>query len=157
MTSVLFVCTGNICRSPTAEGVFTHLVGATGLSDRIAADSAGTMDFNIGSPPDATAQQVARLRGFDLSSLRARRLRSRDFDAFDYLLGMDLEHLHVLRGACPPPLRDRLHLFLDFARMGPRREVPDPYGGTVDEFEAVLDLVEAGTRGLLEHIRSHDL
>ena len=150
---VLFVCTGNICRSPTAEGVFFHQVEEAGLSDRIEADSAGTIDYHAGDPPDPRAVQAAARRGVDISSLRARKVSKRDFSQFHYLLAMDHDNRNYLRRACPTGFEDRLHLLLDFASVDDA-EVPDPYYGGVRGFAHVLDLCEDGARGLLEDIRT---
>lgn len=151
-TRVLFVCMGNICRSPTAEGVFRHLVGQQGLSAEIIIDSAGTHDYHVGDPPDARSQAAAARRGYDLSTLRARQVARDDFRAFDYILAMDETNLRQLRQQCPEDCRDRLKLFLEFADDGAVREVPDPYYGGAQGFEQVLDLVEQAARGLLRNI-----
>ncbi|MCA8943378.1 MAG: low molecular weight phosphotyrosine protein phosphatase [Planctomycetes bacterium] len=147
---------GNICRSPTAEGVFREFVRRAGMVGRIETDSCGTISFHSGSPPDPRAQAAARQRGYDLSDLRARALSPDDFERFDYVLAMDAENLRYLEEHCADRHRDRIRLFLDFA--GPtveEFEVPDPYYGGDAGFERVLDLIEAGARGLLEHIRSN--
>lgn len=152
VTRVLFVCMGNICRSPTAEGVFRHLVGQQGLAAKIIIDSAGTHDYHIGDPPDARSQAAAARRGYDLSGLRARQVARDDFTTFDYILAMDEANLGLLRRQCPQDYRDRLKLFLEFADDGALREVPDPYYGGAQGFERVLDLVEQAARGLLREI-----
>jgi protein-tyrosine phosphatase len=157
MVRVLFVCLGNICRSPTAEGVFRHLVTREGLTDRIQIDSAGTAAYHVGNPPDPRSQEAARRRGVDLSMLRARQAVRDDFHAFDYVLAMDRENLDDLRRICPPGHESRLKLFLDFAPQAGRRDVPDPYYGGGQGFETVLDLVEAASHGLLAHIRENHL
>ncbi len=149
---ILFVCMGNICRSPTAEGVFRHLVEQQGLAGKIIIDSAGTHDYHIGEPPDARSQAAAARRGYDLSGLRARQVVRDDFRAFDYVLAMDETNLSQLRQQCPDDCRDRLKLFLDFAEDGTVREVPDPYYGGAEGFATVLDLVEHAARGLLHDI-----
>lgn len=149
---VLFICMGNICRSPTAEGVFRHLVEQQGLTEQIIIDSAGTHDYHIGEPPDARAQVAAARRGYDLSGLRARQVARDDFSTFDYILAMDKANLGLLRQQCPDDYRDRLKLFLEFADHGALREVPDPYYGGAQGFEQVLDLAEQGARGLLREI-----
>ena len=151
---VLFVCMGNICRSPTAHSVFEQLVRDAGLEANVEVDSAGTHAYHVGEPPDRRAQQTARGRGIDLSGQRARKVHDADFHEFDYILAMDEDNLHGLRSRCPPECEDRLHLFLSFApRMG-EREVPDPYYGGTHGFEHVFDLVDAAGRGLLEDIRA---
>jgi protein-tyrosine phosphatase len=154
MVKVLFVCTGNICRSPTAEGVFRQIVRAAGLERSIGMDSAGTQGAHVGEPPDRRSQRAARARGIDLSDLRARRVRAADFHDFDLLLAMDLGHLAQLRQMAPEGTGDKVRLFLDFAPEAPRREVPDPYYGEGDShFIMVLDLCEMAAGGLLAHIR----
>ena len=151
---VLFVCTGNICRSPTAEGVFKHLVEKAGLADRIATDSAGTGDYHIGEAPDARSQNAALARGYDISPLCARQVRARDFSEFDYVLAMDETHVRQLKRMCPPEHAGRVKLFMEFAGQGAPREVPDPYYGGAQGFERVLDMVEQASRGLLDHLRN---
>jgi protein-tyrosine phosphatase len=150
--SLLFVCMGNICRSPTAQGVFRNLVEKQGLSDYIATDSAGTIDYHAGSKPDRRARETALKRGLDLSDLRARIVKSEDFERFDYVVAMDRANYADLQALCPPGREERLHLFLDFAPLQPVREVPDPYYGGPAGFDRVFDLVEEASRGLLERI-----
>ena len=147
--SVLFVCMGNICRSPTAEGVFRHLVAERGLLDRIDVDSAGTHAYHVGEAPDRRAQTAAAKRGVSLSDIRARRVGMADFERFDFVLAMDRDNLNQLREQADASQRCKLHLFLDFS-SGPESEVPDPYFGGATGFERVLDLVEDAARGLLE-------
>ncbi len=151
---VLFVCMGNICRSPTAQGVFRAMVAEEGLSDRILTDSAGTIDYHIGGLPDRRARETALKRGVDLSDLRARLVKVEDFEAFDYIVAMDRSNYQDLSALCPQGLEARLHMFLDFAPDQPVREVPDPYYGGTAGFERVFDLVEEASRGLLNRIRS---
>jgi protein-tyrosine phosphatase len=151
---VLFVCSGNICRSPTAEAVFRRQVEASRLQKLILADSAGTLDYHAGSPPDPRAQDAARRRNYDLSRVRARQVQLRDFVEFHYLLAMDRGHLASLRRTSPPEHRHKIRLFLDYAPQLPQREVPDPYYGTAAGFELVLDLIEEGSRGLLASLLS---
>lgn len=151
-TRVLFVCMGNICRSPTAEGVFKRLVNDAGLDAEIESDSAGTHDYHIGDPPDARSQAAAGRRGYDLSALRARQFANDDFAAFDYVLAMDETNLTALLSLCPAHYRERVKLFLEFAPEAGHREVPDPYYGGAQGFEEVLDLVELAAQGLLDHI-----
>jgi protein-tyrosine phosphatase len=153
MIRVLFVCTGNICRSPTAEGVFRHLVREAGLEGRIATDSAGTHGYHVGEPPDRRSVACARRRGIDISDLRARQVRALDFEEFDLLLAMDEGHRAALVRLAPPGARGRVGLFLDHAPDAPRREVPDPYYGEGTHFEEVFDLCERAARGLLDSLR----
>jgi protein-tyrosine phosphatase len=153
--NVLFVCMGNICRSPTAHGVFRALVEREGLADRIVTDSAGTLAYHVGEPPDRRARETAVRRGIDLSDLRARKAVTEDFERFDYLLAMDRENYRELMAICPPGYEDRLFLFLDFAPHRHEEEVPDPYYGGVAGFDRVFDLVEDASKGLLEHILEH--
>lgn len=151
--SVLFVCMGNICRSPTAEGVFRKFVEDAGLVKQIYVDSAGTHAYHTGEPPDRRAQEAACLRGYELSGIRARRVTGDDFARFHYIVAMDQDNLFMLQDNAVPEALSELHLFLDFADS-PLREVPDPYYGGASGFERVLDLVEEASRGLLHHIQS---
>nr|WP_246513051.1 low molecular weight protein-tyrosine-phosphatase [Azospirillum picis] len=148
----MFVCTGNICRSPTAEGVFRHLAGRAGLSGLVAAESAGTHAYHVGEPPDPRTQRAALARGIDLSGLRARKVTAGDFARFDHILAMDHGHLEQLRRIAPPGAGAALRLFLDDAPGLAGRSVPDPYYGGPDGFGEVLDLCEAGARGLLDRL-----
>jgi protein-tyrosine phosphatase len=144
---------GNICRSPTAEGVFRHLVGEAGLSDRIEIDSAGTHAYHVGEAPDRRTQVAAKRRGIDLSTQRARAVATGDFSRYDWIVAMDAANLAHLQRGCPKAEREKLALLLDFAPLASVREVPDPYYGGDHGFEHVLDLVEAGGAGLLAAIR----
>jgi protein-tyrosine phosphatase len=148
---VLMVCTGNICRSPTAEGVLRHLVQQAGLDGRIEVDSAGTTGYHLGAPPDRRAQDHALRRGIDLSDQRAREVEVADFAAYDWILAMDRSHLKRLRQLCPPAQAGRVRLLLDFADPAKvdEHEVPDPYYGSDEGFERALDLVQLGCEGLL--------
>ncbi|MCV6637047.1 low molecular weight protein-tyrosine-phosphatase [Candidatus Albibeggiatoa sp. nov. NOAA] len=157
MVKVLFVCMGNICRSPTAEGVFHHLVQQANLQDKIDIDSAGTHAYHIGEPPDLRSQQAAMQRGIDMSHLRARRVAKDDFEKFDYILAMDRNNYAILQQVCPKGKEHKLSMFLDFAPDLNVKEVPDPYYGGSKGFEHVLDLVEAASRGLLDDIRQQHL
>jgi protein-tyrosine phosphatase len=152
--SVLFVCMGNICRSPTAEGVFRHLARETGMYDRLVIDSAGTHDYHVGEAPDRRAQEAARRRGYDLSGLRGRQVSDRDFHEFDYILAMDRENLASLKRFCPPEHQHKVRLYLSFSGSFPNLEVPDPYYGGHQGFDRVLDMVEDAAAGLLEEIRT---
>lgn len=146
---VLFVCTGNICRSPTAEGVFLHRAAARGLAG-VSADSAGTSSEEHGNPPDSRARRAADARGYTLPDRRARRITDEDFEAFDLILGMDRGHLARLERIAPDHARERLRLFMDFAGDDHPRDVPDPWYGGAADFEHALDLIEAGVDGLLD-------
>ena len=148
---------GNICRSPTAQGVFRDLVKQVGLSEHILTDSAGTIGYHAGEPPDRRARATAARRGVDLSDLRARKALAEDFESFDYLIAMDRANYSDLLALCPPGFEERLHLFLDFAPQRPEDEVPDPYYGGAAGFDRVFDLVEEASRGLLRHIQEHHL
>jgi protein-tyrosine phosphatase len=150
--SVLFVCMGNICRSPTAEGVFRHLVRERELEHLIETDSAGTHAYHIGNPPDNRALATAESRGIELHDLRARRVSADDFDLFDYVLAMDRDNYEILRELCPPGYESRLRMFMEFAPHLNIAEVPDPYYGGASGFERVFDMVEEAAKGLLEDI-----
>ena len=151
MIKVLFVCMGNICRSPTAEGVFRHKVTSKNLDHLITIDSAGTHAYHVGNAPDTRAQNAALKRDIDLSAQRARRVSADDFFEFDYVLAMDESNRQDLMDICPAGYEDRIYLFLDFA-ISELSEVPDPYYGQGRGFEIVLDLVEDAAEGLLTHI-----
>lgn len=154
---VLFVCMGNICRSPTAEAVFRHYVEQDALSEKIHIDSAGTHDYHIGEAPDARTQRAAKQRGYDMSQLRGRQVVAEDFKRFDYVLAMDEANLSILESLRPRDAESHLGLFLQFAEQHSEREVPDPYFGGADGFERVLDMVEDAAGGLLRHIRAKHL
>jgi protein-tyrosine phosphatase len=148
---ILFVCMGNICRSPLAQGIFEDVLRREGLEDEVFVDSAGTGAWHVGSPPDERAQRSAGQRGLDLSSQRARRITPEDCKTFDYILTMDEDNYHAVASLCRGSAVVRP--FLDFAANSPETEVPDPYYGGPDGFEHVLDLVEDASEGLLEDIR----
>ncbi len=160
--NVLFVCLGNICRSPTAHGVFEQLLAEKKLSELIAVDSAGTGDWHVGRAPDARSVQAALKQGYDLSHLRARQVSGEDFSRFDYILAMDEHNLADLQAMKPVGFQGELQLFLNYATLNcttlncatndSTREVPDPYYGGHDGFEQVLQLVESASEGLLQHI-----
>ena len=154
MVKVLFVCLGNICRSPTAEGVFTHLVRSEKLETLIEADSAGTHAYHIGSAPDPRAQAAAARRGIDLSTLRGRQAATEDFHEFDYVIAMDRENYETLHSRCPPALRYKIRLFMEFAPQYGHDEVPDPYFGGSAGFDRVLDMIEDAAAGLLHEIQT---
>lgn len=149
---VLFVCLGNICRSPTAEGVFRRAVEQAGMADDIKIDSCGVGNWHVGKAPDPRAQQAALCRGIDLSSLCARQLSEQDFAEYDYVLGMDQDNVRAIRGLKPANSRAHVGLFLDFAGT-PGAEVPDPYYGGEEGFENVLNLIEAASAGLIQHLK----
>ena len=150
--SVLFVCMGNICRSPTAEGVFRHHVAEAGLDALFEIDSAGTHAYHVGEPPDRRAQEAATRRGVSLVDIRARRVAAEDFERFHHIIAMDEDNLVMLHEQADAAHRDKIRLFLEFG-SGPETEVPDPYYGGATGFERVLDLVEDASRGLLERLR----
>lgn len=150
--SVLFVCLGNICRSPTAEGVFRAKVVARGLDKAITIDSAGTSNWHVGQPPDARATSAAAKRGIDLSHLRGRQAIPEDFEDFDYVIAMDGENYENLSMLANEQAQEKLYLFLDFADDVSETEVPDPYYG--GGFPHVLDLIDNASQGLLDHIVS---
>jgi len=151
-SSVLFVCMGNYCRSPTAEGVFRAIVRERAPDFPIHIDSAGTHDYHVGQAPDPRSVAAARRRGIDLSELRARRVEREDFERFDYILAMDRDNRDELLARGPRHLHDRVRLFMEFAERPDMPEVPDPYYGGAPGFELVLDLVEEASSGLLTHL-----
>lgn len=150
---VLFVCMGNICRSPTAEGVFTKRIREEGLENVVVVDSAGTHAYHEGEPPDPRAQQSATARGVILQHIKARRARPEDFHEFDYVLAMDRDNLAGLEAIYPQGAKGRPHLFLSYAPNLEYDEVPDPYYGGAAGFERVLDMIEEATEGLIQDIR----
>jgi len=152
MTKILFVCTGNICRSPTAEAVARHFISTGGLDGLIEVGSAGTHGYHVGEAPDPRTRKAAQLRGYDLSALRARKLDPFDFQRFDLLLAMDRGHLETMRRLCPEVYRPRVGLFMEYARNSEYDEVPDPYYGGPRGFDVVLDMCEDGVKGLLDTV-----
>lgn len=155
MVKVLFVCLGNICRSPTAEGVFRKLVEEQDLSRGISIDSAGTHAYHIGQPPDLRAQQAAARRGIDLSGLRGRVATARDIEEFDYVLAMDRQNYQNLAELSED--QTKIQLFLEYSEQFDEQEVPDPYYGGATGFERVLDMIEDASQGLLADIRRRHL
>ena len=150
---VLFVCTGNICRSPTAEAIFRKLATDAGMAVAVTADSAGTHGYHVGEPPDPRAQEAAAKRGYDLSALRARRFEQADFQRFDLILAMDRDHYSILSNMARHSAGHKLKLMMSYARRFADEEVPDPYYGGPQGFERVLDLLEDAAKGLLESLR----
>jgi protein-tyrosine phosphatase len=149
---VLFVCMGNICRSPTAEGVFRHVIQQQGTADRFMVDSAGTHAYHVGEQPDRRAQQTARARGIDLAFIRARKVTRSDFAEFDYILAMDSDNYQNLLAICPAEYEDKVRLFLDYATNSHEQDVPDPYYGGQQGFEHVFDLVEDASHGFHNNV-----
>lgn len=153
--SVLFVCMGNLCRSPTAQAVFAHYVGEARLARLLTSESAGTHVGAAGDLPDARAQRAAAKRGYDMSRHKTRAVRRADFERFDYVLAADEHNVAALRRECPQEYADKLQLLMTYATQGAVRNIPDPYFGGAQGFERVLDLVEDAAQGLLRHIREH--
>ncbi|MBI3545511.1 MAG: low molecular weight phosphotyrosine protein phosphatase [Gammaproteobacteria bacterium] len=153
MIKVLFVCLGNICRSPTAEGVFRHLVQKEKLEKFLEIDSAGTHAYHVDAPPDERAQAACARRGIDIAHLRGRRATADDIREFDYVLAMDRENYENLRAISPAEHQSKIRLFMEFAPNRREREVPDPYFGGISGFDRVLDMIEDAAQGLLEDIR----
>lgn len=154
MIRVLFVCMGNICRSPMGHGVFEDLVESAGLSGQISVDSAGTHAYHVGEPPDARAREAAGRRGYELAGQRARLAESSDLEVFDYVLAMDRDNLAHLRQMAGPEATAQVQLLLDFAATRAEKEVPDPYYGSHSGFDRALDLIEEAAEGLLQEIRA---
>jgi protein-tyrosine phosphatase len=153
MTKVLFVCMGNICRSPTAQGVFRKMIAEAGLESTVQVESAGTHGYHVGEPPDARAQQAAKRRGVEIADLRARQVTQDDFRDFDLILAMDWENLALLQQQCPKAHKHKLHLLMRFAGEHDAATVPDPYYGGPEGFNTVLDYVEDACQGLIEVVR----
>ena len=151
--SVLFVCMGNICRSPTAHGVFRHKVKAQGWEHQVQVDSAGTHNYHPGSPPDQRSQKHAALRGYDLSDLRARQIQDSDFEVYDLILAMDWDNLALVQAECPDEHQGKVRLLTEFCQTQSSQVVPDPYYGGTNGFEEVLDLVEDAVRPPRRHVR----
>jgi protein-tyrosine phosphatase len=153
---IVFVCTGNICRSPTAEGVLRRMAAAQGLADHIDVASAGLEDWHAGAPPDARSEAHARRRGYDLAAQRARHFTRGDFERFDWVIAMDAGHHDQLRRLCPPQHTHKLRRAADFSERVPADGVPDPYYGDAGGFERVLDMVEAVCEGVLMEAKRLD-
>jgi protein-tyrosine phosphatase len=153
MTKVLFVCMGNICRSPTAQGVFRKMVADAGLESCVVIESVGTHAYHVGEPPDARAQQAAKRRGYEIGDLQARQITQEDFRNFDLILAMDWENLALLQQQCPRAHKHKLHLLMRFAGEHDAATVPDPYYGGPEGFNTVLDYVEDACQGLIEVVR----
>jgi protein-tyrosine phosphatase len=153
MVSVLFVCMGNICRSPTAEGVFRKRVEEQGWSNLVHIDSAGTHGYHVGAPPDARSQEYAAKRGYDLSTQRSRKVNAQDFERFDYVLAMDHDNLAMLQAVCPPQHGAKLGLFMQYAENSDSDVVPDPYYGGGRGFDLVLDYIEDAAQGLIQVLK----
>lgn len=153
---ILFVCLGNICRSPMAEGVFRRVVAEEGLTDRFVIDSAGLGDWHIGQAPDHRAQRAARTRGIDISDQSARQVVDEDFDRFDLLLVMDGSNYEELKARAPHETHDKIRAFLEYAPHAGTKDVPDPFFGGADGFDHALDLIEAAADGLLASLVGKD-
>ncbi|MCP4429872.1 MAG: low molecular weight phosphotyrosine protein phosphatase [Gammaproteobacteria bacterium] len=151
--NVIFVCMGNICRSPTAHGVFQTLVDEHNLSDVIGVESAGTHSYHIGNPPDLRSQSTALKNNVDLSALKARRFIRDDFDDFDYIIGMDADNIADMQSIEPESHEANVVLMLEYSTKYDQKEIPDPYFGN-DGFDMVFDMIEDASTGLLNHIRS---
>ncbi|MFC4348821.1 low molecular weight protein-tyrosine-phosphatase [Kordiimonas lipolytica] len=157
MVKVLFVCMGNICRSPMAEGAFRAAVDKAGLSDRITIDSAGTISYHAGNPPDRRAQATAKKNGIDISGQRARQVRDDDFHTFDHILVMDHDNLQNLMDRAAPEHQGRIELFMSYAPDHPYEEMPDPYYGEVNQFDLCFEAAAEAAAGLLEAIKARHL
>ena len=153
MVNVLFVCMGNICRSPMAEGIFRREITRAGLQDKVQFDSAGTHSYHVGAPPDTRAQGAIKKRGVDISDLRGRQVADADFDRFDYILAMDGDNLRLLQHQAPADKHSKARLLLSYSQQYRNQEVPDPYYGGAQGFEENLDMIEDAVAGLIEEIR----
>lgn len=153
-TRVLFVCMGNICRSPTAHGVFEALVKDSGVTERISVDSAGTHAYHVGEPPDLRSQATAQKNGIDLSNQRAQKVKPSDFEVFDYIIAMDSSNYQDLLSITPKPLHDKVYRLMDFATLSKATDVPDPYYGGDQGFDNVFTMVSEACEGLLTHLLS---
>lgn len=160
MIKILFVCLGNICRSPTAEGVFRHKLNQAGIRDgylgNIFIDSAGTGAWHVGSPPDKRSREMALKYGVSLEDLRARKITRQDFNDYDYILGMDQENVRNMKAICPPDQKHKISLLMEYAENCPGiTEVPDPYSGGLEGFDRVFDIIDRGSEGFLKYIQAH--
>ncbi len=160
MIKILFVCLGNICRSPTAEGVLRHKLGQNGIRDgyleNIFIDSAGTGAYHIGELPDKRSRQTARKYGVNLDEIRARQLTRQDFTDFDYILAMDMDNIRNMKAICPPDQQHKIKLFMEYAEDCPGiTEVPDPYTGGIEGFDRVFDFIDRGNNGFLKYLFTH--
>ena len=153
MYDVLFVCTGNICRSPLAEGYFRHLAQQEGLDRYFRADSAGTRGFHVGEPPDIRARDIAKTRGFSIDEKRARAVQDEDFSAFNTLVALDSTHYVDLTRRAPPESRFKTVMLMDHVPNSRDKEVPDPYYGDMSDFERAMTLIEQGVQGLLRRLK----
>ncbi len=151
---ICFVCMGNICRSPTAQGVFEKLIEDEGLATHFSVDSAGTHAYHVGEPPDRRAQEAAKRRGIDLSPQRARRVVVEDFDEFDYIVAMDVDNQSALKALAPKAHQGKISLFMTHEESYEQNHVPDPYYGGINGFEMVLDMIESASQGLLAKIKA---
>ena len=149
---ILFVCTANLCRSPTAEGVFRSLVTKAGLAEAFEIDSAGTGASHVGQPPTPAAIDAAAARGYDITGIRARQITSEDIERFDYVLGMTRGHLAEMRWLAPRDFADKPQLLMNYAPPLGIFDIPDPFGGTTDDYERAIGLIESATRGLLARL-----
>ena len=149
---ILFVCMGNICRSPTAEGVFNKVIQDKGMVNHFIVDSAGTHAYHVGEQSDTRSQQMARSRGIDLSKIRARKVVQSDFEHFDHILAMDSDNYHILLTESPEQYRHKIKLFLDYAPERKEKDVPDPYYGGQNGFAHVFDLVEDASKGFYDSV-----
>lgn len=154
MRSILFVCTANICRSPTAEGVMRRMLAKYGLDARIQIDSAGTHDYQLGKPPFFSAVEAAKKRGYDITGRISRRVGQRDFEDYDLILAMDKSHMVSLKSMVPTRYKEKIELLLDYSDKYHGQEVPDPFGGEQKDFERALDMIEDGCKGLAKVLRS---
>lgn len=156
MIKILFVCLGNICRSPTAEGIFRHKIEQGGYGDNVVIDSAGTGAWHVGNPPDSRSRQTALKNGISLEDLRGRKVARQDFADFDYILAMDRDNMRNMMAICPPDHQHKISLLLDYAENDPGNgEVPDPYNSGQDGFDQVYEIIQRGCDGFLKYLMAH--